>query len=336
MANYYVKLPAPGNGTVTNVAISSSDGSLSSSGGPISTTGTIDLKLGLQDLTVFVDFLNGNDSNSGSANSPWKTLQHAYNSINPSVNGPYVIKVSGGNNNTDTSPVTGKSNVSIVSDYGIQVPAITLPDSASNDGCTFVNLIFLGPLTWVKTGIWGNGVTFINCEFFSGPVIKNTSTGQCSVFATGSVFVNSEFQPANGGFGVFLGCTFLGTSAFDDPGTSGFSYLEFLGGYNSGTMTITGFYNAAYFSGFVHDTAFGAALTLVSGSGGDPALEIDSAGTPPTFTGSAVSTLLLSQAKNENYVATTATDWAGSSPATNVGSALDRIAAALNALGHKP
>lgn len=37
-----------------------------------------------------------------------------------------------------------------------------------------------------------------------------------------------------------------------------------------------------------------------------------------------------------NYSATTPTDWAASTPPSNVKSALDRIAAALNALGHKP
>lgn len=44
----------------------------------------------------------------------------------------------------------------------------------------------------------------------------------------------------------------------------------------------------------------------------------------------------LSKAAQESYTATTSSDWDGGSPPTNVGAALDRAAAALNAAGHKP
>lgn len=250
---------------------------------------------------VYVDFISGNDTNTGTITQPWKTLQHAYNSISPSINTPYVIYLSGGNNDTDVGTITGKADVSIIADYSIQIQPITITSPVGNsNGCTFVNLIFNGPLTWIRTDGLTSGVTFVNCEFFSGPIIKNTSTGSCSVSAFNSTFVNSEFQTANGGFAIFDTCDFLGTTTFDDPGSGGASYIEFDGGYSSGAMSFTGLYNPIYFTGFVHDVVFGASVSFSAGTAGPPPLEIDSNGLPPTFTGTPGAITYLSKSQLMN------------------------------------
>lgn len=286
---------------------------------------------------VYVDFISGSDSTgTGSITRPWKTVQKAYDSISPSINVPYTIKVSGGNNVSDTNPINGKDNVSIVSDYQIQMQGITITSVAANsNGCSFVNLTFLNPVTWIRNDALTMAASFYNCEFFNGPVIKQTGAGVCSVQAFNSLFVNADFGIINGGFGVFSNCTFYGNTVFRDPGNGGFSYLEFENGYSSGNMSFTGLYNPIYFTGFVHDVVFGASVTFAAGTGGPPPLEIDANGLPPTYTGTPGAITLLSQSKHEAYEATTPGDWNGS-PASNVEDAIDRIAAALNALGHKP
>lgn len=277
---------------------------------------------------VYVDFVSGNDSNTGTITQPWKTLQHAYNSISPTINTPHVIYLSGGNNSTDPNPITIKSDTAIVADYVIQVPGMTVTFlSGNSNGCTFVNLAFLGPVTSVRTDAFGSGCTFIACESFSGPVVKNTSTGTCSVTAYNSQFANSEFQLSNGGFGFFNDCTFYGTTTFDDPGSSGFSYIEFLGGYSSGTMSFTGLYNPLYFTGFVHDVAFGAAVSFSAGVAGPSPLEIDANGLPPTYTGTPGTITYLSNASYVSYTPADSSKWAGNP--TTVKEALDRIAAVV-------
>lgn len=275
---------------------------------------------------VYVDFLIGNDSTgTGTPVSPWKTLQHAYNSISPSINEPYVIYISGGNNSTDSSPITGKADVSVIADYLIQVPAITITSPIANsNGCTFINIEFLGPLTWIRTDSFDSGVTMINCACFSGPIVKNTSTGTCSFFGFDSQFANAEFQLANGGYGVFNTCTFYGTNTFDDPGSGGAGYIDFNGGYSSSAMSFTGLYNPIYFTGFVHDVAFGASVSFSAGVAGPPPLEIDANGLPPTYTGTPGAITYLEQAKYEAFIPTTSSNW--NSVPSVTGSALDNLA----------
>lgn len=277
---------------------------------------------------VYVDYISGNDSNTGTIVSPWKTIQHAYNSISPSINIPYVIYVSGGNNDTDGA-ITAKPNVSIVSDYPIQIApsGFTISGGTTNDGCTFVNLIFLGAFSWIRNDNSAIGLTFVNTEFFSGPTFRQEGSGTAGVFAYNSVFVNSVWQLPNA-YGVFDTCSFYGTTTFDDPGTGGLAYIEFDGGYSSGAMTITGLYNPAYFTGFVHDVAFGASLIFSAGTGGTAAIELDSSGMPSTITGTPSATTLLSLSQYESYTPSDSSKWANPQP-TTVKQALDRIAAVV-------
>lgn len=241
---------------------------------------------------VYVDFISGNDTTgTGSPVRPWKTLQKAYNSITPSINVPYTIHISGGNNDTDTA-ITAKPNVSLFADYSIQIsPSFTISGGTTNDGATFTNINFVGAFSWIRNDGTNIGVTFNNCQFFAGPVLKQSGAGVASVFGLNSTFVNSEFQLAHGGYGVFPGTNFLGTTTFDDPGTGG-TYYEFIGGYNSGAMSISGAVDPAYFAGFVQDTAFGATLTFVTTGSGTPIVESDSAGLTPTYTGTPTKTFL--------------------------------------------
>ena len=276
---------------------------------------------------VYVDLISGNDNNNGSAPYPWKTIQKAYNSISPSINVPYVIKVSGGNNDTDSSPITGKPNVSIVADYQIQLQAITISGGTSNDNISFTNITFLGPVTWVRNDTSAMGIQFVNCEFFSGPILKQDGAGTCGVTAFNTVFVNADFKLNT--FGFFFACSFLGsTTTFEDGGGGGgFFYIQFSGCYNSSAMTITGQVSPVYFSGFIQDVTFGASLTFASGTSGIASVETDSAGLPPSFTGSPSAITLLSQAQNEAYSPAVPGNW--SVVPTTVAQALDRIAAKI-------
>jgi len=280
---------------------------------------------------VYVDFIVGDDSTgTGSLVRPWKTLQHAYNSITPSINQPYVIYLSGGNNDTDTA-ITAKPNVSLYCDYQIQItPSFTISGGTTNDSVTFTNIVFVGAFSWVRNDNSNIGITFTNCLFFSGPTFKQQGAGVASIYAFQSVFVNSDFQTPNGGYAVFADTTFLGTTTFEDPGSSGASYIQFNGGYSSGTMTINGFYNPVYFAGFIHDVAFGASLVFTNPGSGYANVEADASGLPPTYTGTP-SITYLSQAKylNGNNAITALT---GDVTATGPGS----VAATLATVNASP
>jgi hypothetical protein len=277
---------------------------------------------------VYVDFISGSDTTgNGTITKPWKTIQHAYNSISPSINEPYTIYLSGGNNDTDSGTITAKPNVSLVSDYLIQVSgsAFTISGGTSNDGCSFTNIIFIGAFSWVRSDNSTIGLNLYNTQFFSGPTFQQNGSGSANVIAFNCVFVNASFQlPRAGSF--FTSCTFLGsTTTFGDVDSN--SYYEFLGGYNSSTMSISGGVDLAYFTGIVHDAAFGAALSFVTTGNGAPNVQFDSAGLTPTYTGGPVLTYS-SYSQYESYTPSDSTKWVNPQP-TTVKQALDRIAAVV-------
>lgn len=276
-------------------------------------------------LKRYVDFILGNDlGGNGSVSDPWKTLQFAYNSINPTINEPYVIYLSGGNNDTDIGTITGKPNVSLISDYPIQINRpLTISGSTTNDGCTFSNLIFIGAFNWIRNDISSFGVTFNNCQFFSGPVVKQTGAGTASITAINCVFVNLDvILPKTGSF--FTGCTFLGSATFGDTDSS--AYYEIMGGYTSSTLSVSGGAEI-YFSGVMVDVPFGSTLTLISTAKGTPLLQTDSGSIPPSYTGSPTINLI-SQSLYDSYTPLTIARWVNPQP-TTVKQALDRIAAVV-------
>lgn len=274
-----------------------------------------------QKSAVYVDFILGNDSTgTGSIVNPWKTLSHAYASISPTLNDPYVIYLSGGNNDADIGSVTAKPNVTLTADYPIEVTGnLTITGGTSNDGCTFNNIIFVGSLTWIRNDGSLIGVTFYNCQFFSGPTIEQNGSGGAQVTAYDSLFVNSVWRtPLN--FALFFNCAFYGTVTLNDVTSA--VYYQFIACYYDGAISISGG-PTVYFSGCSPDTPLGASLTGVSTANGSPVFQFDSGSVPPTISGS-FSTTLISHAQWEAYSPTTSANW-NSIPST-VQSGLDDLA----------
>lgn len=271
----------------------------------------------------YVDFLSGDDTGTGSLESPWKTLQHAYDTVTDvSINKPYVFYISGGNNDSDSSTITGKPNVSLEADYPIQVNNLVISGGSTNDGVTFTNIIFLGGPTWIRNDGTFMGITFDNCSSFSGPVLKQTGAGSAFVQMNGTTCVNSEFLAAAGI--VSTSCTFIGTTTFDDPVSSS-AYYQISGGYIGGAVSISG-PGFLYLAGMIADVPYGYSLTVVTTVNGTITLQTDSGSTPPSITGSPT-LYYASVAQHEGYTPAVSGNWSVQ-PAT-VQQALDMIAAKI-------
>lgn len=295
------------------------------------TSGSVDLGTGFGTNVAphkrYIDFIRGSDlAGDGSFTNPWKTLQHAYDNSLPSINEPYTFYVSGGNNDTDTGIILAKPNVSIVADYLIQInQALTITGGTTNDGCTFTNIIFIGAVTWIRNDFSLIGVTFNNCQFFNGPIIKQTGTGSASITASNCVFVNMNCQlPRTGSY--FMNCTFLGNTVFGDADSS--AYYEVMGGYSSSPMSFFGGIQA-YFSGIMIDAPFGATLTGTTTANGTPIFQTDDASVPDLIAGN-YSLILTAHSQYINYTPSDSTKWANPQP-TTITQAINRIAAVVGA-----
>lgn len=291
--------------------------------GPGSVTATI-----TEPAKRYIDFLNGDDSTgTGSIARPWKTIQHACDNISPSINLPYVLYLSGGNNSTDSGTITMPPNVNVTSDYLIQIPVpIIITGGTTNDSVTFTNIIFIENLTWIRNDISEIGVTFNNCQFFNGPTVKQQGSGSLTVSGYNSLFVNMTILSPNFG-SFFTSCTFYGTTTFEDVNT--IPYYQFMGGYIGGPISFSGG-PYVYFSGIQADVPFGYTLTAITTANGTPIFQTDASSIPPTITGSPT-LVLTSYCQNESYTPTTSANWASPAPST-VQQALDRISDLLYTL----
>ncbi len=294
--------------------------------GPGSVSGT----LAVAPNKRYVDFLNGSDAGTGSLVQPWKTLQYAYDSITPSINDPYVLYLSGGNNDSDASPITGKPNVSLIADYQIQIsqPLTITSVLNTNDGVVFTNIIFVGAVTWIRNDFSIIGMTLNNCAFFNGPIFKQNGSGSASITSNNSVSVNMDL--VTGGTGCFFtGHNFLGSTTFEDANTS--AYYQIMGGYVGGAMSVAGG-PFVYFSGVQFDVPFGASLTTSTTANGTPVLQTDSGSIPGTVSGPN-SLLLQSFAQHESYTPAIGGNYSPS--VSDVASALDQLAArTINSSNH--
>lgn len=318
----YVELKAPSSVTTYSLSLPSAQGA---SGTALVNDGSGNLSWGNTTVPTsdrYIDFLNGNDTTGdGSPTSPWKTLQHAYNSVSPTINNPYTFHLSGGNNDTDTGTITAKPNVNLTSDSLIQVSRpLSITGSTTNDGVTFSNIIFIGHVDWIRNDASAFGMTVIGSQFFSGPEIKQQGSGTASLNAyNNSVLVNADLLVPNTG-SFFFGCTLLGTLTFGDASSA--AYYEIIGSYISAATSISGGAQA-YFSGDTADVPFGYTLTTATTAKGTPVIQSDSGSIPPTISGPN-SLILMSYAQHESYTPTTAGNW-NSAPTTVLGG-LDTLA----------
>lgn len=236
---------------------------------------------------VWVDFdpIRGNDTTgNGSMWKPWYTIQHACNSVSPSINFPAVIHIaseSGNNDTGDTTTITCQPNVSIVSNYLVQInPLFTITGGSTNDGATFTNINFVGGFSWVRNDISIFGVTFNNVSNFGNIVLKQTGTGSVNFTANNSTVLNLDMKTKGSAF--ITGTTLLGTTTLEDTTTA--AYFEIMGGYNSSAISISGG-PELYLSGVQCDEPFGCAVTGTTTANGTPLIRSDSGSLPSTIAG---------------------------------------------------
>lgn len=253
----------------------------------------------------YIDFTSGSDSGTGSPVSPWLTLQHAYNATSPTLNDPYNFILSGGNNDTDVGTITGKPNVTLWAEFPIQISVpLTISGGSSNDNIGFVNITCLEAVTWIRNDASTIAVTAQKSAFGNGLTLKQNGAGTCSLYFYDCTTVN--LAVASGPTGCFFfNNYFQGTSVFSDANSS--AYYQFMGGYSDSQMSISGG-AFAYFSGIMIDVPFGATLTAVTTGNGTPSFQFDSAGLPPSVTGS-YTPILTSYAQYESYTPTTSANW---------------------------
>lgn len=313
-------------GTLTAASNGAAGGGISSISGDVSAIvsgSNADTTLVNSPNLRFVNFTSGSDAGSGSIAQPWLTLVHAYSVItDASPSNPYTLILTGGPYSFGGT-VNAKPNINLWSAAPITLDVSAFVIAAAtntNDAVTFTNIGFFHDFEWnsnVSSGptqavlLNADGCTFYtHCTF--------TNTGAYGVFFTADNcnFTYLTVSGPNGIGGEFNGCYFYQTT-FEDTNNG---FMIFAGGYSSGAMSLAGNVQNAYFQGFIQDTGFGATLDIITTGNGTPVLEIDSAGIPPTYTGSP--TLILnSQAQYENYTPSVSSNWP--SQPTTVQAALD-------------
>lgn len=273
---------------------------------------------------VWVDFLSGNDGNTGTIRQPWKTLQHACNSIVPTITEPYTIYLSGGNNDTDSVPITCPPNINIVSDYAIViVPDFSIVGGVTDDAVTTTNVEFLGAFTWVRNDTSHISFRYNNTAFFGGLDFEQQGSGVIGSVISGmggASFLNGATIEAVSASFDGMGTTF-GTINYKDSGSS---FLSISGGTDmSATIQLHGGITAK-FAGLIAD--FGYAITGSTTGSGTPSIQSDSGSLPPLASITGSSTLTFSSlAPYVQYSPAISGNW---SPAPSVvSSALDQLAA---------
>jgi hypothetical protein len=332
-----VNLPAV-SGTVTNVTAAGTQGVTTAV-----TSGTtipnITVGLSARPHCVYVDFLSGNDSTgSGGILSPWKTLQHAYDSISPTLSAPITIYLSGGayaaNNDTDVAPITGKPNTTLVADNPTRIEApFVISGGSTNDTCTFYNCFFFGGsppgttgFSWVRNDATVMTLNFINCLLNFGVSVQQTGAGAATVSAYNTVFGYCSFVlPFFQSW--FYNCTFYNEVTFDDQrGTAPVTSIAT--GYINNSLIITG-QTLLQMSALQADVNNGYTLTITTNAHGTPSIQTDSTSYPdPAYiTGTPSSITFFDNALYESYTPAVAGDW--NVQPTTVAGALDMIAATL-------
>lgn len=276
---------------------------------------------------VYVDFLSGDDSTgTGNLVNPWKTLQKACNSISPSVSEPYVIQVSGGNNDSDSTTISCPPDINIVSDYEIQISQpFVITGGSGNDTASFTNITFVSTFTWVRNDSSEISLALFNSGAFGLIDFEQQGAGVPATFFFG---YGAQFAAAGGltiqaGEAILQGAGLVsGTFNFKDSGSA---FLLMSGGIDffNTTMQLYGGVTAEL-AGDIADTGYTIEGTT-TGSG-TPTILSDSGSIPAAsaITGN-FSFIPTSLAIHEGYTPANAGDW--SPVPDNVASALDTLAA---------
>jgi len=236
---------------------------------------------------VFVDLVLGSDTLAGGTPwQPWKTIQYACNHISPSINVPISIIVSGGNNDTDTYPITCPPNIELISpEYGLQLHGITITGGATNDGVTLTNIVFLDNITWVRNDATEISLALNNSNTFSGLDFEQQGSGVAATFlfifgANAGLFGTSTIQA---GETIAQSAGILnGTITYKDSGSayfisSGGTDLYSLNLQLNGGIT-------TYLIGNIAD--YGYSITGTTTGSGTPYIITDSSSVPASISGS--------------------------------------------------
>lgn len=303
-----------GGGGSSGITSLTTDVTASGPGAAVATLSTIVNKR-------YIDFASGNDTNTGTIVSPWKTLQHAYNSITPSLTTPYVFYLSGGNDSSDSAPITAKPNVSLISDYLITLfQSFTISGGATSDNATFTNVFFGAGFTWNRNDSSSITAQFNGCGVL-GATLKQNGAGAFTVQGNNTTFLNLDLL-APGGSNNFIGCVFIGNTVIEDVSSN---VCSFFGGSLQNALTISGNVSAI-FSG-VNDGNY--TLTTVNTANGSPSITSDCSSVPGSITGP--NTLAFNSfVQYINYTPGNSGNWNGN-PGL-VQQALDRMASLLKTL----
>jgi len=325
MFSNYIQIPPPSTTSLNNIV-----GNINIGAGKniaVTTSGS-DIIIDLVNVSnkSFVDFVSGSDSNTGTSTSPWKTLQHAYNSISPTINTPHIIFICGGNNDSDTSLITGKPNVTLFAEEPtIQVNALTISGGTTNDVVNFFGITFTGIVTWIRNDATAIELNCYNTQFFDLLDFEQNGSGAASSF------LYCQDCTLGGGLTVQAGqATLNGTTVYGalDYKDSGAAYFLLNGGdlYTTAISLNGGI--SAYLYGNMPDSGY--SITGTTTSSGTPLINADSSSLPPTLSG-AYTLNLVSLASHTSYTPITPGNWASTAPST-VQQGLDRLAAVLKIL----
>lgn len=193
----------------------------------------------------YIDFTLGSDlDGNGSASSPWKTLANAYTVVS-TVTVPTVFYLSGGLS-TDSSPITGNCNISLIADNAVHVTQnITLSGTYLNlyGGATILSNIFIeGDFTWAANDTTIISLVANNCAC-SGTfsVTQANSSGGATVYISGGLgsfnYYNVTLTRGTYGSSRLVNCYINGALAITNPNIYFYnSILNNVTSTNAGTI----------------------------------------------------------------------------------------------------
>lgn len=240
----------------------------------------------------YINYVNGNDTTGiGSLARPWRTIQHAYDSIldATSINSYtiYLVGIDAADAYPSTGPIIGKPNINLVADTLTYVgDSLTITGAAMGvyDTVYINNINFQSSVNWERSDTSSFSMLMSNSYVFGQLNFKQTNIAGIALAAFSEVFffdavsLNMPLAAA-----VFLGCSFIGpTVTFADVGA--LSFYEIMGGYIGSNFIFNGG-ALAYFSGAQCDEAFGCALTANTTGTGTPTIQTDASSIPGSITG---------------------------------------------------
>lgn len=191
-----------GNGTVTSVGLSSTNGSLTVSGSPVTTTGTMNVQMPATGVAA------------GTYSIPTISVD-GFGRITSAANGTAISTITGTNNQITASTVSGNTTLSIPSDF--RVPGtLTFPNTTPSQAS---NALSYYSFTSINLAIGWNGPSTVNTSSFferignTVTVYINSVNITCNVIGTSQVYIYTEIP--SGYIQSLYENTLIGTGTFN-------------------------------------------------------------------------------------------------------------------------